>query len=89
MTDDEIDYSEIPELDDEWFANAVWGVPVKEVITIRFDSEVLEWFRKSGPGYQTRINAILKAYVDAQKRKVEAAKSTRKVAKSVKSRKRA
>jgi len=38
----------------------------KETMTIRLDADVLEWFRKQGKGYQTRINAILRSYVRAQ-----------------------
>jgi uncharacterized protein (DUF4415 family) len=37
----------------------------KETITIRLDPDVLEWFRKQGKGYQTRINAILRSYMRA------------------------
>ncbi len=39
---------------------------VKEIMTIRLDADVLEWFRKQGRGYQTRINAILRSYMRAQ-----------------------
>jgi uncharacterized protein (DUF4415 family) len=35
---------------------------------LRIDEDVLAWFRAQGPGYQTRMNAVLRAYVDAQKR---------------------
>jgi uncharacterized protein (DUF4415 family) len=37
----------------------------KETMTIRIDADVLEWFRKQGRGYQTRINAILRSYMRA------------------------
>ena len=37
----------------------------KSQITLRLDTEVLEWFKTQGRGYQTRINAILKAYKEA------------------------
>lgn len=37
----------------------------KETITIRLDADVLEWLRKRGKGYQTRINAILRSYMHA------------------------
>lgn len=40
-------------------------VPAKTSISLRIDPDVLEWFRSQGPGYQTRINAVLKAYRDA------------------------
>ena len=39
--------------------------PRKEAISLRLDAEVLDWFRARGPGYQTRINAVLRAYKDA------------------------
>ncbi len=39
--------------------------PRKAAISLRLDAEVLGWFKAQGPGYQTRINAILKAYKDA------------------------
>lgn len=37
----------------------------KTSISLRVDADVLEWFRAQGPGYQTRINAVLKAFKDA------------------------
>ena len=40
----------------------------KESISLRVDSEVLGWFRSQGPGWQTRINSILKAYKEAASR---------------------
>jgi len=39
----------------------------KKQITLRVDQEVIEWFRAFGKGYQTRINAVLKAYMEANK----------------------
>lgn len=40
-------------------------VPRKAAISLRLDADVLEWFRAQGPGYQTRINAVLRAYKEA------------------------
>ncbi|MGI8475769.1 MAG: BrnA antitoxin family protein [Thermomicrobiales bacterium] len=37
-------------------------------MTVRLDVDVVDWFRTGGPGYQTRMNAVLRSYVDAQKR---------------------
>ena len=37
-------------------------IPPKAVISLRVDADVLEWFKAQGPGYQTRINALLRAY---------------------------
>ena len=69
MTDEEIDTSDIPPLDEEFFANAQLRMPqAKPSITIRLDPDILEWFKGQGKGYQTRINAVLRKYVEAQKK---------------------
>jgi len=39
--------------------------PRKSLLTLRVDSDVLEWFKARGRGYQTQINALLRAYMDA------------------------
>ncbi len=68
MSDKDIDYSDIPELDDTFFENARVVVPPgKKQLTIRLDEDVLEWLKNQGPGYQTRINAIVRAYYEAHK----------------------
>lgn len=75
MTDDEIDTRDIPQVTPEQFARAIVrrgleSVPPKAQLTIRVDLEVLDWFRKQGRGYQTRINALLRAYMEAHKKDV-------------------
>jgi uncharacterized protein (DUF4415 family) len=72
MSDTEIDLSESPELTPEMFARAVVRrglrpVERKAQLTLRVDHDVLEWFRKRGRGYQTQINALLRAYMEAHK----------------------
>jgi uncharacterized protein (DUF4415 family) len=42
-----------------------WPQP-KQAISLRIDQDILAWFRERGPGYQTRMNAVLRAFVDAQ-----------------------
>ncbi len=70
LPDDQIDYSDIPELDDAFWENArIVAPPGKERITFRVDREVLEYFRKDGPGYQTRMNAVLRSFVEAHRDK--------------------
>ncbi len=54
-----------PTDEDFWKTAKVVMPQPKETMTIRPDSDVLEWFRKQGRGYQTRINAILRSYVRA------------------------
>ena len=66
MTDEKIDTSEMPELDEAFFKNAAWRLPGKQPVTIRIDKDVLEWFRSQGKGYQTRINQLLRRYMEAQ-----------------------
>lgn len=58
-----------PLLDEKFWANAV-GIDYpkgKASLTIRLDLDVFQWFRSTGKGYQTRMNAVLKSYVAAQK----------------------
>ncbi len=70
LPDDQIDYSDIPELDDDFWEHAKIVVPPgKERITFRVDRSVLDYFRKDGPGYQTRMNAVLKSFVAAHRDK--------------------
>jgi uncharacterized protein (DUF4415 family) len=66
MKDQDIDTSDIPELDEEFFKKAVWRIPGKQSVTIRIDTDVLEWFKSQGKGYQTRINQLLRSYMQAQ-----------------------
>lgn len=68
LRDDQIDASDIPELDDAFWAKAKLHAPrTKQAVTIRYDSDILEWFKAQGKGYQTRMNSVLRAYVEAQR----------------------
>ena len=64
MSDEDIDTSDIPELDDNFFQQAKLHLPVKKPVTIRLDADVLEWFKGQGQGYQTRINNLLRKYME-------------------------
>ena len=81
LRDEEIDYSDISELDDEVFAQPLvdWP-PKKEAITIRVDSDVLGWFKEQGRGYQTRMNQVLRRYVNVAGRRARPAARTRRKA---------
>lgn len=58
-----------PELDAAWFAKAKLMLPEnKQLTSLRLDADVLIWFRSFGKGYQTRINAVLRAYMKAHTR---------------------
>ncbi|MFI4935059.1 MAG: BrnA antitoxin family protein [Caulobacterales bacterium] len=59
----EIDYSDIPPLDDDFWKRAMRNPfyrPLKAQLTVRLDNDVLAWLKAQGRGYQTRINAILR-----------------------------
>jgi uncharacterized protein (DUF4415 family) len=73
MRDDDIDFSDIPEIAPEQFARALVRkglkpLPRKTQLTLRLDDDVVEWFRARGRGYQTLMNAVLRAYKDAHRR---------------------
>ena len=64
IADSDIDTSDIPELDEEFFKNAKLVMPEsKKAISLRVDRDVLEWFQKAGRGYQSRMNSVLRAYM--------------------------
>ncbi len=72
MKDEDINLSDIPEISPEMFAHAVVRKGLKPIerkaqLTLRIDSDVLDWYRKQGQGYQTKINALLRAYMEAHK----------------------
>lgn len=67
LNDEDIDYSDIPELGEEFWKKAHVVFPArKKVLTIRLDEDVLEWFKSKGKGYQSKINAVLKAFITQQ-----------------------
>jgi uncharacterized protein (DUF4415 family) len=62
--DSKIDYSDIPPLKERFWKHAVRNPfyrPVKQQLTVRLDADVVAWLREQGKGYQTRINALLRA----------------------------
>jgi len=68
VLDADINTDDIPELDDLFWRNAKLVHPVpKKQTTIRFDQDILEWFQAQGKGYQSRMNAVLRAYVEARR----------------------
>jgi uncharacterized protein (DUF4415 family) len=69
MTDSDIDTSDVPEIDKAFFKRTKIRLPHrKDSVSLRVDHDVLVWFKEKGPGYQTRINAILRAYTEAHRR---------------------
>ena len=78
MSDEDIERTSPPELanlPDDFWDSAVMVEPVlKEPISLRVDEDVLAWFRKSGPRYQSRMNAVLRSYMAAKQRRVKTKK---------------
>ena len=69
VKDQDVDFSEIPELDDDFWRNAELVEPDRtEQITLRVKRSVLAYFRASGKGYQSRMNRVLESYVRAQRK---------------------
>ena len=67
MRDAEIDDSDISRLDRSFWKRAKLTMPEpKDRLTIRVDHDVVEWLKRAGSGYQTRINAILRSYMKAR-----------------------
>lgn len=72
LTDEDIeraiaeDPDAAPLLDAEWFRNAELVIPAAKVATsMRVDGDVMDWFKGQGRGWQTRMNAVLRAYAKA------------------------
>ena len=74
MTEEEIERNALEDnrrhgIPDDWYESAVLtNGPPKEPISIRIDEDVLDYFRSRGKGYQTRINAVLRVFMEAEKR---------------------
>ena len=68
MPDENIDFSDIPKLDETFWREAELIEPdLTEQITMRVKRSVLEYFKAPGKGYQTRMNRVLESYVRAQR----------------------
>jgi uncharacterized protein (DUF4415 family) len=66
LEDDKIDFTDIPRLGSDFWKKAKLRMPEKkDSVTIRLDHDVLNWFKKMGKGYQTRMNAVLRSYTEA------------------------
>ena len=70
LRDEDIDTSDIPVVTD--WSKAVVGKfyrPIKQPVTVRLDADIVAWLKSTGPGYQTRINALLRDSMLERKRK--------------------
>lgn len=65
MTDAAIDLSDIREQPDwKGAKRGMFYRPLKQQLTLRLDADVVDWFKRQGEGYQTRINAVLRKHVE-------------------------
>ena len=70
IADEDIDYSDISETDDAFWEKAELRMPQpKKGVYLRLDQDLLDWLKRQGPGYQTRINAILRSYMETHRSK--------------------
>lgn len=75
MTDEQIDYSDIPPLSESFWLGArrnPYYRPVKQQLTLRIDADLIAWFKtraEGGRGYQSSINQALREYVEAHEGK--------------------
>ena len=74
MKDEDIDFSDIPKTTPEMWAKGILRknlkpIPNKSQLTLRIDQDVIEFFKSQGRGYQTKINQLLRAYMEAHENK--------------------
>ena len=71
MPESEIDTTEMPPIKD--WSKAVRGAfyrPIKRPLSLRLDADVIDWFQRQGSGYQTRMNSVLREYVERHQKRV-------------------
>lgn len=74
MTDDDIDFSDLPEVTDEMWENGVLQKGLKQTLsetsnTLEIDRDIIDFFKSQGRNYREKINEILRAYMQAQQTK--------------------
>lgn len=63
---DDPDWKDVPA---DWYKDAIPVTPgPKKLLSLRLDPDVVDWFRAQGPRYQTRMNAVLRAYMRAREK---------------------
>ena len=68
LTDEQIDTSDIPPLNEDFFSRAILQTPDKPTVVLNVDADVLEWFQSQGAKSKERMNAALRIYAEAHKR---------------------
>lgn len=68
LTDETIDRSELPPLDDAFFARAKWRMPQQQIaVTVHMEPDLLAWFQAQGDEYEKRMVAALRIYAEAHR----------------------
>ena len=68
IKDEDIDYSDIPELDEDFWRRTELHIPQpKKGVYVRLDTDILDWLKSKGKGYQTRMNAMLRALMESDR----------------------
>ena len=66
MSDEDIDYSDIPPLTDEFFVKATLRIPAAQVKNIiQLEPDIIAWFKAENKDYQTAINEILRRHIQS------------------------
>jgi uncharacterized protein (DUF4415 family) len=67
--DADINYSNIPETDKQFWKSAKVILPPHKIhLSVRFDEDIVNYFKKKGKGYQSKMNAVLRAYMSAHQK---------------------
>ena len=78
MSDDEIDYSDIPPLPDSFFERArVWRPQPKVTVSVELDADILEWFKAENENWEAQMQTALRLYVEANKANQQIRQTTR------------
>ena len=68
IQDKDIDYSDIPEADESFWQRVELHMPKpKKGVYVRLDTDVLDWLKSKGKGYQTRMNAMLRTLMESSR----------------------
>ncbi|PSN19047.1 hypothetical protein C7271_09370 [filamentous cyanobacterium CCP5] len=67
MDDEEIDYSDIPPLTEEFFEKATLRIPATQAQRlVQIEPDVLKWFQSQDGEYKSLINSVLRRYIEGQ-----------------------
>lgn len=70
LTDNDIDRSELPPLDEAFFRRAKWRLPQPVAVTVHIEPDLLEWFQAQDNDYEQRMIAALRIYAEAHKHQI-------------------